>query len=172
MILVVGELLIDMVTTELVNDLSETKSLQIKAGGSAANFASFCSKLGATVDLVAAVGKDGFGDIALQAVRNSGIATDHISRLPHNFTSVIVVSKSHSTPEFIPYRDADNNIENITDKMIEQCAVVHSTAFALSKQPAQKNILTAFEKAKKSGKKISIDWNYAKKIWGIIHTYF
>ena len=165
MILVVGELLIDMITTELVNNLSETKYLQIKAGGSAANFASFCSKLGASVRLISTVGMDGFGDIAIQAIRESGIATNLINRLAGTCTSVIIVSKSHSTPEFIPYRNADNNIEPVADEMITQCDIIHTTAFALSKRPAQTNIMEALEKAGKANKLISIDWNYAEKIW-------
>lgn len=166
MILVVGELLMDMVTTDLVKNLSETKLLQIKIGGSAANFASFCSTLGAPVKLIAAVGKDGFGDIAVQTISNSGIATDHIARLPNNFTSVIVVGKSHSTPEFIPYRDADHLINAIDEQLISNCSVLHSTAFALSKEPARTSIMQAFEKAHQLKKLISVDWNFAKKIWG------
>lgn len=166
MILVAGELLIDMVTTELVTDLSKTNTLQIKAGGSAANFARFCKKLGADVNLVATVGKDGFGEFALQAIKESGLLTNYIKQLTCHNTSVIVVGKSHSTPEFIPYRDADNHIEPVPDKLIAQCTVFHTTAFALSRQPAQDKIMEAFDKIIKAKKLISIDWNYAKKIWG------
>ena len=170
MVLVVGELLIDMVTTEIVTDLSKAKTLEVKVGGSAANFASFCQKQGANVRFIASIGQDGFGDIAVHNLQQSSLTIDHINRLPHQFTSVIIVSKSHGTPEFIPYRDADNNIEPINDQLIEECDVIHTTAFALSKQPAQNNILAAFEKARKAKKLTSLDWNYAEKIWGANNT--
>ncbi|MBL7727645.1 MAG: carbohydrate kinase family protein, partial [Dinghuibacter sp.] len=42
----------------------------------------------------------------------------------------------------------------------------HSTAFALSKAPAQHRILDALQAAYASGKKVSADWNYSPQIWG------
>ena len=166
MVLVVGELLIDLITTDLVNDLSKAESFQTRVGGSAANFARFCSKLGTPVKLLATVGKDSFGDLALENLKSAGLSSDLINRLPFHNTSVIIVSKSHDTPEFIPYRDADQHIAPVAHLLIETCCVLHSTAFALSREPARDNILSAFEFAKKAGKQLSIDWNYAEKIWG------
>lgn len=166
MILVIGELLIDMMTTELVNNLSETKSLQLKVGGSAANFAIFCKKQHTPVTLIAAVGKDGFGKIIMNDLAYKDIDIDNIATLTYHQTSIIVVAKSHSTPDFIPYRSADCNIGPIPENLLAQSDIVHSTAFALSKDPAQHNILAAFAAANAAGKKISIDWNYALKIWG------
>ena len=166
MVLVVGELLIDLITPDFVNDLSKAESFQTRVGGSAANFARFCGKLGTEVKLLAAVGNDGFGDLALENLKSAGLSTDLINRLSQHSTSVIIVGKSHDTPDFIPYRDADHYITPVAQTLIETCSVIHSTAFALSREPARDNILTAFEFAKRAGKQVSIDWNYAEKIWG------
>lgn len=166
MILVIGELLIDLVTTELVDDLSATRTLRARVGGSAANFARFSSKLGAEVNLLAAVGKDGLGEMAIEDLEQSGILTANVSRLISKNTSVIVVGRSHGTPEFVPHRDADQYIATVDLKLISGCDVIHSTAFALSREPARTNILSAFESAANHQKKVSVDWNYAEKIWG------
>ena len=166
MILAIGELLLDLVTTELVTDLSETNLLKIKAGGSCGNFTTFCRKQGAAVKLIATIGKDGFGKIILDSLVKDGVNTDNILQHKYFATSLIVVGKSHTTPEFIPYRQADFNIAIVPKNLIDECEIVHTTAFALSRQPAQTNILEALVNANNIDKVISVDWNYALKIWG------
>ena len=166
MILAIGELLVDLISSEIVNDLSETKSLNVKTGGSCGNFAIFCKKQGAPLKLIAAVGKDGFGKTILNSLQCDGVNTDHVLQHKYLETSVIVVSKSYATPDFIAYRNADFNIDIIPEHLIEENEIIHTTAFALSRQPAQKNILNALSYANSIGKTISVDWNYALKIWG------
>ncbi len=159
-----------MMTTTLVDNLSETKSLDVKIGGSAANFAIFCKKQHAPVALIAAVGKDGFGKILLTSLAYNDVDIDHIAVPGNCQTSVIVVGKSHSTPDFIPYRSADFLIPPVPADLLNKAKIIHSTAFALSRQPAQENIMNAFIAAHAAGKKIAIDWNYASKIWGTEHN--
>ena len=166
MILSVGELLVDLITTEPVNDLSEAAQLGVQPGGSPANFAAGCRKLGADVALVAAVGNDGFGKMLLQYVNSLGIQSGHIHLLHHHVTSAIVIGSNRQTPEFIAYRDADCHIPPIAQQQIDDCRVIHSTSFALSKSPAQYRILDAMQKASAQGKLVSADWNYSPQIWG------
>jgi fructokinase len=54
-------------------------------------------------------------------------------------TSVIFVSKSTGTPDFIPYREADSQIvpSQITDDLLKSAKIFHTTCFALSKDPAR-----------------------------------
>ena len=166
MILAIGELLVDLLTTEVVADLSETKLLQLKPGGSCGNFATFCKKQGAPIKLVATVGKDGFGKIIIDFLENAGVDTANVLQHKYLETSIIVVGKSHGTPDFIAYRQADFNIAAIPENLIIESEIVHTTAFALSRQPAQTNILEALNYANGLSKTISVDWNYALKIWG------
>ena len=166
MILAIGELLVDLISSEIVNDLSETTSFNLKTGGSCGNFAIFCKKQGTPLTLIAAVGKDGFGKIILKSLDSDGVNIEHVLQHKDLETSVIVVSKSHATPDFIAYRNADFNIDVIQENIIDESEIVHTTAFALSRQPAQTNILDALIYANSTGKTISVDWNYALKIWG------
>jgi fructokinase len=166
MILAIGELLVDLITTEIVRDLSDTKLLKLKSGGSCGNFATFCKKQGAPLKLIASVGKDGFGKIILDFLEKDGVNTDNVLQHKYLETSVIIVGKSHTTPDFIAYRQADFNIAAIPKHLINECEIIHSTAFALSRQPAQTNILDALLHANRVGKTISVDWNYSLKIWG------
>jgi fructokinase len=96
-----------------------------------------------------------------------GINTNHLNVLDHKSTSVIFVSRSDGTPDFIPYRSADCCIyeDQISKEILSNTNVFHTTCFALSKNPAQKTILKKAREATDLGCKLSIDINYAKKLW-------
>ena len=165
-VLAIGEALIDAVSSDFVEDLSQARLLEMNPGGSPANFCRFLNLLGSQAKLVAALGTDGLATIILNDLRSKGIGTSAIQQIPDLPTTLILVGKSRGTPDFIPYRGADQHIDAIKDELINGCSILHSTAFALSREPAQTNILTAMHRAKDMGKQISIDWNYAKKVWG------
>ncbi|WP_290795415.1 carbohydrate kinase family protein [Flavihumibacter sp. UBA7668] len=165
-VLAIGEALIDAVSTDFVNDLSMASQLELKPGGSPANFCRFLHQLGTSSQLVATVGKDGFADIILRDLKQKHIDTSLIKISPIHTTSLIAVGKSKGTPDFIPYRDADMQIGRIDPAWYTKADLIHTTAFALSKEPAQTTILTALQRARQAGIQLSVDWNYSEKIWG------
>ena len=165
-VLAIGESLIDAISHEFIDDLSGAKNLNILAGGSPANFCRFLAANNVHSKLVAAVGKDGLGKILMSAMENAGVSTENIHQLDDHFTSVIIVARTKGTPDFLPYRDADKYLRPIENELLEGAMLVHTTAFALSHQPARSVILEAFAKANSHGKPVSVDWNYAEKIWG------
>jgi fructokinase len=165
-VLAIGEALIDAVTTDFVADLSEARTLGLHPGGSPANLCRFVRRCGGVATLVAAVGKDGLGKILVEAIAATGIATEHVQQLAGHATSLIVVGRSRGTPDFIPYRDADRFLQPVDEALIAAAAVVHTTAFALSQEPARQTILAAFGKAHARGIAVSVDWNYAEPVWG------
>lgn len=165
-VLAIGELLIDGITSLSVKDLSETVALNIHPGGSPGNFCRYLKRCGTNSIIVATVGNDGLGKILVQKVAKEGIDTTYINQKEAYNTSFIVVARTNGTPDFIAYRDADFHIDAISTKLIEQASILHTTAFALSKEPACINILDAFAKAHQMGIPVSVDWNYAVEIWG------
>ncbi len=164
-LLAIGEALIDLLTTDFVGDLSQASTLRAVPGGSPANLCRFVQACGGRAQLVAAVGQDGFGDFLLDAFATAGLDTTHITRLPDRATSVVVVGRSQTTPSFIPYRSADRHLPAPDPALVIGAEVVHTTAFALSRQPAQQRILTALAAAASHGRAVSVDWNYAAPIW-------
>ncbi|WP_051719172.1 carbohydrate kinase family protein [Hymenobacter sp. IS2118] len=164
-LLAIGEALVDILTTDFVGDLSQVTTLRALAGGSPANLCRFVRQCGGNAQLVAAVGQDGLGDMLVRALAAAGLSTAHIARLPDRATSLIVVGRSHATPTFIPYRSADRFLPPVPPELIAEAAVVHTTAFALSRQPAQGHILAALAQAAMLGRQVSVDWNYAAPIW-------
>ncbi|MEN8965956.1 MAG: carbohydrate kinase [Polaribacter sp.] len=166
-ILCVGEVLVDFIGHQNNVLISETRDYHRYLGGSPANVAMNCKRLGLSSTLVSSVGNDGFGEYIFKRLEEIGINTSNVKKLENKSTSVIFVSKSNGTPDFIPYRNADCDIsENqITTEMLSQTKIFHTTCFALSKNPAQTTILKKAEEAHKKGCKLSIDVNYAKELW-------
>lgn len=165
-IVCVGEVLIDFIGHD-VNTLLNTEDYHRFLGGSPTNVAVNASRLGLNVALVATCGADGLGDYVIQKLNESNVDVSHIRKSATMPTSVIFVSRSKDTPEFIPFRQSDCEIleEQISDDLLQNAKVFHTTCFALSKEPARSTILKRARKAKSLGLQLSIDINYSDKIW-------
>ena len=179
-ILCVGEVLVDFIGHQENVLIDETRDYHRYLGGSPTNVAMNSTRLGLNTTLVATVGNDGFGSYILDKLSSIGVNTNHVNVVENKSTSVIFVSRSDGTPDFIPYREADCCIyeEQISEQILSNTKIYHTTCFALSKNPAQTTILKKAQKAYNLGCKLSIDVNYAKKLWSsqeeafqIIKTY-
>jgi fructokinase len=166
-IICVGELLIDCIGHQVNATIKETEDYHRYLGGSPTNVATNSARLGMKAVLVATIGKDGLGDFSIQKLQDNKVITTQIAQLSDASTSIILVSKSTGTPDFIPYRDADFQIASsqIPDDLLESAKIFHTTCFALSKKPAQETIVDSAKKAKALGLKTSIDINFSERIW-------
>lgn len=166
-ILCVGEVLIDFIGHQSGVGIDETRDYHRYLGGSPTNVAMNLDRLGLRALMVATVGNDGFGDYIFKRFSETSMTTDYIVRHEDKATSVIFVSKSEGTPDFIPYRDADCCIleSQIPKGVLSDAKIFHTTCFALSKNPAQSTILKKAEEAFHLGCQLSIDVNYAKELW-------
>lgn len=166
-ILCVGEVLVDFIGHQEGVQINETRDYHRYIGGSPTNVAMNASRLGLNVTMVATVGNDGFGAYILERLSNIGVNTNYIKTLDNKSTSVIFVSRSEGTPDFIPYREADCCLfdEQISTETLSKTKIFHTTCFALSKNPAQEIILKKAEEAYNLGCQLSVDLNYAKKLW-------
>lgn len=164
-VLAIGELLADMISDDYVGSLSEARMFRMHQGGSPANMAANLKYLGAEAQIVSCVGADGIGDFIVEAIKKIGLSDAHIARNKYYPSSLVLVGKSRATPDFIAYRMADTQIGEVDERLIDDAAIVHSCAFALSKAPSRISILNAFKKAAAAGKQVSADWNFAPSIW-------
>lgn len=166
-IICIGEVLIDFIGHEVNTSINRTKDYHRFLGGSPTNVAVNSSRLGLHSILVASCGQDGLGDYVIRKLKANKVNTDFIGKSDTVPTSVIFVSKSTETPDFIPYRQADCEIfENqLPDEIIANAKIFHTTCFALSKNPARQTILNRAKKAAALGLKLSIDINFSERIW-------
>lgn len=166
-ILCVGETLIDFIGEQVEKPIKETKDYHRYLGGSPTNVAINMARLGLQVELVASIGQDGLGDYVLKRLNEAGVGTNNIAEHDEKPTTVIFINRTQHTPEFIPFRGADKEIESsqLSESLLSKAKIFHTTCFGLSKKPARESILIAAKKAAELGCQLSIDLNYSSKIW-------
>lgn len=166
-ILCVGEILVDFIGAQYGKTIATTESYNRFLGGSTANLAVNANTIGLAVDLVASVGNDGLGQFLLDELNVFGLSTAHITKIPSQPTSLIFVSRSNDTPDFVPVRGADAHITEAqtNNELIKKAKVFHTSCFALSQEPARSVIMRKAKQAFALGCKLSIDINYAVEIW-------
>lgn len=166
-IICVGEILIDFIGHQHEVGIDQTRDYHRYLGGSPTNVAMNLARLGMQVKIASTIGNDGFGVYMKQKLEGNGVKSELVRIDESQPTSVIFVSKTIGTPDFIPYRYADTHIleTQLPDDLLAKTHVYHTTAFGLSKNPAQQTILKKAKKAFDLGCTLSIDLNYSPRIW-------
>lgn len=160
-------MLIDLISDEMVTSLHQAQGFRRFLGGEVCNVAWNLSALGARVAVFASVGDDGFGHYLQQEMESRGISVDALRIVPEVPTTVAVNARQTKTPDFIIYRGADAHISpgDVDPETIKASQVVHTSAFALSRDPARSTILQILESAQENGCMVSLDPNYHPRIW-------
>lgn len=165
-ILSAGELLIDLISTKFADSLEDISDFERLPGGSPANLCMNMARLGNVSKLVASVGNDDMGEYLFNFVKDLSVDCSAISKVTKP-TTLILVTRSKEVANFEAYRGADCQISNrqIPNTILPKVSIFHTTCFGLSKKPAQSTILKKAIQAAKVGCQLSIDANYAPKIW-------
>jgi sugar/nucleoside kinase (ribokinase family) len=164
-IISVGELLIDFISESYIEDFTKSSSFGQFQGGSPANMCLNMHLLGNNTKFVGSVGNDAMGKFLSQKIKNYGINCDDLAVVENMPSTLILVTRSKTTPDFEAYRMADCQISMAQLAEAKNAKIFHTTCFALSKNPAQTNIMKAAKTAAENGVQLSIDANYAQKIW-------
>lgn len=166
-VLSIGEILGDLIGSELSTSLQDTSSFNRFWGGSPVNFTSNLNKLGIGAKVVGCVGKENLGAYLLEQVKAAGLDTSLIKQHPSLPSSIVLVSRTTGTPDFIPYRMADCEIEfdDIPSELLEQVKILHTTCWPLSRNPSQATLLNIASKSKDLDIQLSVDLNYAQPVW-------
>lgn len=158
--------MIDFISTDFAENLDEATHFKRLPGGSPANLCMNMARLGNRVSLAATVGNDDMGHFLFRYVESHGVDVHPLYRvdLP---TTLILVTRSQQVSNFEAYRGADNQItsEQFPEHLLQDISIFHTTCFGMSLEPARSTIYTAAQKAHARGCQLSIDANYAAKIW-------
>jgi len=164
-LLTVGELLIDMIPLDY-DDNFECHNYQKFFGGSPSNIAMNVKKLGIDSLVASAVGKDGLGMFLINHLHNSGIDTGCVQKVDAS-TSMVVVTKSQSTPIPIFYRGADYHLayNTVLEESLLNSKIVHFSCWPISMVPVRQTIERVLEEARKNDILVGFDPNYHPMIW-------
>ncbi len=165
--LIVGEALVDLISTEPAASLKAAHTFTRYAGGSPANLANNLARLGKRVALAARVGDDAFGHFLLEALRGSGVVEDYVRADRRFHTSLVAVTRTAGTPDFDVFREADYQLtpEDVPLAAAERARLLHASSWPLSREPARSLVEALFVRAQAAGKWISLDPNYSPKVW-------
>jgi fructokinase len=166
-LIAIGEVLVDLISDHVVSSLDGAERFRRFLGGQVTNVAWNVSGLGGRAAVVGCVGADGFGNYVRRRLSHAGIGTDCLTVTSQAPTTVAVNARQTKTPDFIIYRGADARIvpEDKHLEAINASRVVHTSAFALSRDPARSTILQLLEVAQQHDCLVSLDPNYHPRIW-------
>ncbi|MEY3050471.1 MAG: hypothetical protein RLY31_256 [Bacteroidota bacterium] len=165
-VLVAGEYLLDLISTNFTDDFASVEAFRPVAGGSAANLCANMARLGNGTKLACTLGDDQLGHHLRATLERLDVDTSLVRHVTQP-TTLILVTRSENVPHFEAYRQADVELlpSQLGPEQAASASLFHTTCFALSRQPAQDTILTAAEAAAAAGRHVSIDLNYALPIW-------
>jgi len=107
-LLAIGETLVDFISLERTNGgLRDATAFGRHLGGSPANIAIYVAKLGGKAAVISKTGTGAFGQFLRDELRFHGVNTDYLIMNPDVRTTVIFVSCTSGTPDFLALRDGD-----------------------------------------------------------------
>src|SRR5918997_227981 len=136
-VLTIGETVVDFISVEKTDTLSNASTFERHLGGSPANIAVYVSKLGGASAVIAKTGIGAFGKFLKSELQRHGVTTDYLSMDHRTHTTVIFVSSTAATPDFEEFRSGDYLLrpEEISEEAISRTRVIHASTFALSLEP-------------------------------------
>ena len=162
-----GESVVDLLSSEPVDSLEDATLFEQFPGGEVSNLATNLSQLGYKTALGTCIGKDSFGAYLKDHLSQAGVNLDYLQISDNAPTTLIPITRSSGTPDFLIYRGADQYL-TLTDALLtaaNKSDCIHTSAFALSRDPCRSTILAILEANQNQDKIISLDPNYHPDIW-------
>ncbi len=165
-VLVIGDLNIDLILSGIprlpaYGEEVLATGITRRLGGSAANFAVCCARLGMSVAFVANVGRDDFGELLISELRRWGIATDCV-RIREDLATGITVSLSGAHDRaFVTYVGTIDSLrgQDVPRELLLRCRHMHIASYFLQTmlQPDCRALTRA---AHAAGLSVSLDTGY------------
>lgn len=168
-IVTLGELLIDMVSTQKDVSLFDAPAFEPKAGGAPANVAVGVKRLGRSTAFIGKVGADDFGRGLRRTLDQEGVDTRNLLDDPQTLTTLAFVSHSASgDPAFAFFEGAHVRLSpaDLDVKLIQNARIFHFGSVSLVHDPARSATLEALRIARAAGVICSFDLNWRPALWG------
>ncbi len=168
-VLSIGEALIDLISDGQQDSLVGAQHFTMYPGGAVTNVAINIARLGGSAALAACIGKDAAGTFLRQQLQHAGVMTEYLHTTLAAATTLAVITRTNATPDFAIYRGADISLtpSHLPASLLSDTSLVHTSAFALSREPLCSTILEFVALAHAAGCMITFDPNYHRQIWGL-----
>ncbi len=167
-LIAVGEVIADLISDERGVDLASSGSFRRVLGGSVANLAVAFAHLGGRVTVAGVVGHGPTASFVITELDRHGVDASRIRRIDGESTTLAFVERGTATPAFEIVRGADRHIAGVDLQapLLDAVGALHTSAFALSREPARGAILEAMRHVRARGGLVSIDLNFEASVWG------
>ncbi|MDQ3856194.1 MAG: PfkB family carbohydrate kinase [Chloroflexota bacterium] len=166
-LLAAGETLVDFISHEQVQSLRTAAQFTRYLGGQPANVAVYVSKLVGRSAVLSKIGDDYFADFLEDQLQHHGVSTEALHRTSAMPTTGVFVTRTVSVPDFQVNRGADTLLEfrEVSEELVERARAVHTSVFALSREPQRSALRRVLRLASRHGKLVSLDPNYSPRVW-------
>lgn len=159
MILVAGDLLLDILLLPELRQPEQPEGIVLRPGGSAANTAAWIAHLGGAVTFTGCIGDDPIGAMLVEEMEQQGV---HViaRRVAGMETGAVVVEIDHGAQRVMRSSRGANTAlapEDIQRPELSSITVVHLTGYALLGPPGFALLRAAGELAREHGALLSFD---------------
>jgi fructokinase len=175
-VLVGGEALYDLISTNPGAGLGGTKAFEKRAGGSPFNIAVGVRRLDTPAAFVGKIGDDQFGDALVQFLKNEQIDVDLIVREPGTKTTLAFVAvDAAGKVDFRFYRDnaADISLHTAELKVFDprKFSLYHCGGIVLAEEPAASAYSSIVDRFMEMGVPVSLDPTIRRSLIADEETY-
>lgn len=168
MVIALGELLIDF--SRVNSDKWGYPTMQGHPGGAPANFLAALAKHGMKTAFLGKVGKDDFGKLLKETLKQAGINTDGLLLDETVFTTLAFVTLNHEGERSFsfarkPGADTCLKPEEINYRLLADSDIFHFGTLSLTDEPSASATREAVAFAKTRGTWISFDPNLRLPLW-------
>ncbi|PWA68576.1 pfkB-like carbohydrate kinase family protein [Artemisia annua] len=165
-----GEMLIDFVPDQSGVALAEAQGFIKAPGGAPANVACAVSKLGGSAAFIGKVGKDEFGYMLADILKQNGVNADGVLFDEHARTALAFVTlKNDGEREFMFYRNPSADMllkeSELNMDLIKKAKIFHYGSISLITEPCRSAHMAAMKAAKQAGVLLSYDPNVRLPLW-------
>jgi 5-dehydro-2-deoxygluconokinase len=171
-VICLGRFAADFYAQQIGARLEDVTSFAKYLGGSSANTAFGCARLGLKAGLISRIGDDGLGHFLVETISKEGCDVSHVSVDPTRLTGAVVLGiKDRDTFPLIFMREncADMAIveADVEESYIASAKALLITGTHLSTEYINRISSLALERARKNGVRTVLDIDYRPVLWGL-----
>ncbi len=167
-----GRFAVDFYAQQIGARLEDVTSFAKYLGGSSANTAFGCARLGLKAGMISRIGDDALGRFLVETIAKEGCDTSHVSVDPTRLTGAVVLGiKDKDTFPLIFMREncADMAIteDDIAESYIAQSRALLITGTHFSTEYINRISNLALDRARKNDVRTILDIDYRPVLWGL-----
>lgn len=173
-VICLGRLAVDFYAQQIGARLEDVTSFAKYLGGSSANIAFGCARLGLKSAMLTRVGDDHMGRFLTESLHREGCDISHVGIDPHHLTALVILGiKDRDTFPLLFYRencaDMALDVDDVKESFIASSRALLITGTHFSTPGVHRASLLALEFARRNNVRTVLDIDYRPVLWGLVN---